>query len=123
MTKPQQPLTPPPELVREWYGEYFGCEVSGEVSASESHLVTRAAQWSAEAELDACCEWLTLTQGQWELAADLRAARRPKPPSLAEEARTHLDQLINAIGSEGALAMAEPIRHAIERLEQLENHP
>jgi hypothetical protein len=41
----------------------------------------RAAQWGSDQELEACCEW---TQGYAECGDSLRAARRPKPPTLNE---------------------------------------
>ena len=49
---------------------------------------TQLAQQIADQELEACCEWL-----HWQnlathpdLIPSLRAARRPKPPSLKEQA-------------------------------------
>jgi hypothetical protein len=70
------PITPPPELMEEWLGLW-----------PQDALVV-AAQWGADQELEACCEWL-----HWqnlathpELIPSLRAARRPKPPSLKEQA-------------------------------------
>jgi hypothetical protein len=41
---------------------------------------------------------------------------RPKPPSLKEQAQAELDRLIALIPTEGAMAMAEPIRKALEAL-------
>lgn len=41
----QHPITPPPELVQQWIGEFFGCKVSGELASSEQFLANRAAQW------------------------------------------------------------------------------
>jgi hypothetical protein len=47
-------------------------------------IAIQAAQWGADQELEACCEWIPeLTP--WD-AEQLRAARRPKPPSLKEQA-------------------------------------
>ena len=74
-------ITPPPELVQQWVDTYCG----GKISQSNFHvdLAARAAQWGADQELDACCAWLL----EEPLCASnthrkLRAARRPKPPSL-----------------------------------------
>jgi hypothetical protein len=81
----EHPITPPPALVQQWLGEYFGTTVSGEVSDVELVLATRAARWGADQELEACCEWLVAND--WKAVhKHLRAARRPKPPSLKEEA-------------------------------------
>ena len=47
-------------------------------------ISTQAAQYGADQELEACCEWLDQNTGRWDLLAELRAARRPKLPSLRE---------------------------------------
>jgi hypothetical protein len=83
-------------------------------------FATRAAQWGADQELEACCEWLgTRTVG---FPAELRAARRPKPPSLKEQALALLDPS-NTYGSMTqedeyriSVAKAEIIRRALEAL-------
>jgi hypothetical protein len=79
------PITPPPELVQQWLGTYFGTTVTGEVSGVELALATQAAQWGADQELEACCEWLQHDYPNIGANA-LRAARRPQPPSLKEQA-------------------------------------
>jgi len=45
MTNQQHPITPPPELVQQWIGDYYGCPVSGELAGVETAIATRAAQW------------------------------------------------------------------------------
>ena len=45
----------------------------------------------ADQELEACCEWV---QGYAECGDSLHAARRPKPPSLKEQALAALDDAI-----------------------------
>ena len=81
----QHPIAPPPELVRHW--SRFQGDTDPE--ALWFRIANEAAQWGADQELEACCEWLgTRTVG---FPAELRAARRPKPPSLKEQAMT--DQL------------------------------
>ena len=45
-----------------------------------------AAQWAADQELEACCEWLGGYTSDRMAIYFLRAARRPKPPSLKEQA-------------------------------------
>jgi hypothetical protein len=53
----------------------------------EKALCLMAAQWGADQELDACCEWVRSMFGGYPTWADkLRAARRPEPPSLREQA-------------------------------------
>ena len=78
--------------------------------------VTELAQQIADQELEACREWLTGKDLAW-IASQLYAARRPKPPSLKEQALVELDRLVALISTEGALAMAEPIRRALEALD------
>jgi len=90
----QHPITPPPtELVLQWIGEFFGCTAGGELSDSERFLATRAAQWGADQELEACCKWLPKLP-PWS-GEDLRRHRRPKPPSLKEQALWELVDAYN----------------------------
>jgi hypothetical protein len=93
MMTDQHPITPPLELVKQWLGTYFGTTVTGEVSSVELALATQAARWGADQELEACCEWLVNALHDREMGAELRAARRPKPPSLKEQALLQLDTL------------------------------
>jgi hypothetical protein len=107
----QHPITPPPELVKQW-AQYQGFE-SPEVLWRQ--IATQAARWGSNQELEACCKWLPKLP-PWS-ADDLRRHRRPKPPSLKELAQAELDRLIALIPTEGAMAMAEPIRRALEKLD------
>jgi hypothetical protein len=54
-------------------------------SRSDQAVFTMAAQWGADQELEACCKWLQYDYPNIGANA-LRAARRPKPPSLKEQA-------------------------------------
>ena len=80
-------ITPPPELVQEWGHDanLSGVPYDDETGhwEYEQYIAARAAQWGADQELEACCEWLP---DVGEMRAMLRAARRPKPPSLKEQA-------------------------------------
>ncbi len=112
----QHPITPPPsELVLQWIGEFFGCTAGGELSDSERFLTTRAAQWGADQELEACVKWLNSYIPGNEGDRLLRTARRPKPPSLKEQA---LDDLHIAF-DRGCLSegQADTIRRALEQLD------
>ncbi len=78
--KNQHPLTPPPELVQQWMTEYT--ETKPNCLGTE-FIATRAAAWGADQELEACCNAVSQAYLEpWQL----RAARRPKPPSLKEQA-------------------------------------
>ena len=81
----QHPITPPPELVREWQRE------ANHNEAMFPQVATFAARWGADQELDACCEWLVRNYRYPEAGNPLRAARRPKPPSLKEQALALLE--------------------------------
>jgi hypothetical protein len=70
----QHPITPPPELVQQWINEEDGL--------SAEHIATRAAQWGADQELEACCDWLSDFAPETDWPVDLLVARRPKPQSL-----------------------------------------
>jgi len=90
----QHPITPPPELVQQWGNDAYLSDVkhNEEDWAYEQHIATRAAQWGAEQELEACYGWVEGSISTPE-AAELRAARRPKPPSLKEQALLALSKL------------------------------
>jgi hypothetical protein len=82
-------------------------------------LAIQAARWGADTELEACCKWLDNFR---ELGEELRAARRPKPPSLKEQALQALYRFDDTEGHEGLTPeqIAEDfvlIRRALEQLE------
>jgi hypothetical protein len=113
------PITPPPELVQQWCHE-DGDEIK--TSPRWFHSVcAKAAQWGAGQELEACCEWL-VSEGwfkyEHEAVEDLRAARRPKPPSLKEQAMRVLVE--NGTNLDGRMELdsadIETIRRALETL-------
>ena len=86
------PITPPPELVQQWASEWMRSEVCR--VSRDNFMTARAAQWGADTELEACCEWADETG--WQGAGDgLRATRRPKPPSLKERALHELAAVYN----------------------------
>lgn len=87
MVNQNHPITPPPELVRDW-ARYQNMQ---DPEALWLRIATLAAQWGANQELKACCEWV---DWKWSgiKSRELRAARRPKPPSLKEQALALLDK-------------------------------
>jgi hypothetical protein len=112
----------PPELFTEWLQKVM--EQHGSKAGTVAGvMVDKAAQWAADQELDACCEYLTRC-AQWEPEdiEDLRAARRPKPPTLAEQATAELDDAVmrgDCITTTDAMPL---LRAALKRLAELENH-
>ena len=82
------PITPPPELVQQWRSKWMASNCDRD---SYQNIATQAARWGADQELEACCEWLLVNS--WKtLDSRLRAARRPKPPSLKEQALNELSR-------------------------------
>ena len=109
----QHPITPPPELVQQWVGNAYLSDVhhNEEDWAYEQHIATRAAQWGADQELEACVGWLDRND-YFDSAGELRAVRRPKPPSLKEQALAELAEWENVMD----IASDSPIRRALEAL-------
>ena len=112
------PITPPPELVEQWIKE---CDNPEEPrwQEYEQDIATLAARWGADQELDACCKWLDAyhTLGPSPMALQLRTARRPKPPSLKEQALAALDDAIMR-GDCITISDALPtLRRALEQLD------
>ena len=103
---------PPCELVEQWALEKCYDERDW---LYELHIANRAAQWGADQELEACCG-LLIQQG-FDVVDYLRAARRPKPPSLKEQALALIDDCKdpdNDCLDDDALAI---IRRALEQLD------
>ena len=103
------PITPAPELVEQWDSE---CE--SDVDAA-MYLATQAARWGADQELEACCDFLQELLAPSEWITGLRAARRPKPPSLKEQALQILDVTQKGWGL--AEVDLDTIRRALEQLD------
>jgi len=88
-----QSITPPPELVQQWMSEFYGTVVApGEATTD---IATRAAQWGADQELEAIQKEI-ITQAWFadprHRLAQLRAARRPKPPSAVAQAEALIER-------------------------------
>jgi hypothetical protein len=83
MTDQRHPITPPPELVQQWWEE--ADQYQDDPKTYFDYVATEAAQWGADQELEACCKEL-MDRDFMAGPSDLRAARRPKPPSLKEQA-------------------------------------
>lgn len=72
-------IYPPDHLLRKWESLIIDEEQNVDV------VLYEAFQAGADQELEACCE--LLVADHWEtLSRGLRAARRPKPPSLKDQA-------------------------------------
>jgi hypothetical protein len=108
--------SPPLELVQQWLGTYFGTTVTGEVSGVELALATQAARWGADQELQACINFVYDNElCDPDFYNNLRTSRRPKPPTLKEQALYALDEA----ESSGCLhlnGLGDTIRRALEAL-------
>jgi len=101
-------ITPPTELVEQWEAE------TAHTTKDEIwHVAVQAAQWGADQELEACCEWLQHDYPNIGANA-LRAARRPKPPSLKEQALNCLVDIEH--GATPCPSDFDSIRRALEAL-------
>jgi len=115
----QHPITPPRELVLQWYNE---CPEANE--ASLPYVATQAARWGADQQLTADAKWLdhnALNEPHLRIppvGEALKEAMRPKPPSLKEQALQALDHLDK--GAELQMDTTEAvdtIRRALEALD------
>jgi hypothetical protein len=105
-------ITPPPELVTSLRNSApHGIRDTG--VTREIWLINHAYAAGADQELEACCEW---TQGYAECGDSLRAARRPKPPSLKKQALLQLDTLNADLAMHGRGCDLSQIRRALEAL-------
>jgi hypothetical protein len=103
------PITPPPEMVNEWVRmlEFL----------PDKQVFSEVAQWGADMELDACCEWFA-KEGYGTAPDRIRNHRRPKPPSLKELALAALEPIESSASApvptnKESLAL---IRRALEQL-------
>ena len=128
---PQAPQ-PPDELVQEWRDALWAEGVPTTPISRE--LATRAAAWAweqamttlatreqaaADAELEWCSAWLVGAGDRLarDLRAAARAARRPKPPTMAEKA---IAALARWQGVAENSADEDAVRTALLRLQELE---
>jgi len=107
----KHPITPPPELVQQWNQEAVGTHF--EPFGYAEFIAARAAQWGADMELESCRKWLAFNSHD-PLSRSLQAARRPKPPTLKEQALRALDHL--CVNHTAMTDHEKTIRSALESL-------
>jgi hypothetical protein len=78
-------MEPTPEQFTEWLQEAIKDGVAGKIGLVCETMAKLAYAAGADAELEVCCEWLSGC-GCPSYGKELRAARRPKPPSLKQRA-------------------------------------
>ena len=116
MTEPSQhPITPPPELVREWNHACDGIHFPP--FGYSEYIATQAARWGADQELEACHKLMTTLNIR---GADyIRNVRRPHTPfqSMSDQALASLRRIED---NEATYLDASRIHTALERLKQYE---
>ena len=101
------PVAPPPELVQQWHDQ-----AKQDPCGPINWVAVKAAQWGADQELEACCEWEMYEQDR----QGLRKFRRPKPPSLKEQALMALEDGDTGPGASLTSNEVDIIRRALEAL-------
>jgi hypothetical protein len=104
----QHPITPPSELVQQWLAQHADYE------KGFNELLIEAAQWGADQELLACGNYLKQCAA-WEEedVTEFYDYRRPKPPSLKEQALEAMRRNYNPDNSNDFAI----IRRALEQLD------
>ncbi len=114
MTEQIHPMVPSNILLNNWESDWLNERENFDM------LLIQAYQAGADAELDACCEWLVAEpwfKYEHEAVKDLHAARRPKPKSLKEQALREMDNLDEQLdGKFYLLDSLGTIRKALEAL-------
>jgi hypothetical protein len=117
MTDQSSPIRPPFHLLQQWREKWNRCPIG----VSDFHIAIQAAQWGsdqrgaineamlqerADKELEACCEWFADASNHGFgddyakiISTRLRAARRPKPPSLKEQALEGFERVLSQLYS------------------------
>jgi hypothetical protein len=100
----QHPITPSPELVKQWreapeFSALSPCVMVTVTTTKLQDIATQAARWGADQELEACrmeiidgagLFYIDETSDRVRLAEDIWTARRPNLPSLKEQALKEL---------------------------------
>ena len=107
-------IEPPPELVDQWSDIK---PMEDAVVQNWVKIATQAAQWGADQELEACCEWFAndAVSEVVSVVAELRAARRPEPQTLNSVAL----QMLGTIERDAHYIpeITDTIRRALEDLD------
>ena len=102
------PIVPSPKQVDQWLDD--AVRLNG---ITKYYIATQAAQWGADQELEACAKEISYWSSR-NLADRLRDCRRPKPPSLKEQALHELNDVYNRDKIDDSTY--DTIRRALETL-------
>jgi hypothetical protein len=114
-------MKPTPEQIEGWLSEtaFDPVKIARLAYAAGAADAAEKARKAADAELEACCEWMEVQERlPGYLANDLRKARRPKPLSLKQQAEEELQSLQQEINKAklGLSILHGSIGRAIESL-------
>ena len=118
MTDKTHEITPPPEMLQQWATEYWG-NPGESIGEGEKYIAIQAARWGSDQELEACCKYMQ-HEDFHGFAKELRAARRPKPPSLKEQALQELGRVVTLlmpVTGPNKVERFAIIRRALEQLD------
>ena len=112
-------ITSPPELLAQWEDDILDSQDN--VDYVLDCAWKNGFQAGADQELEACCEWLGDApvvyndNGDLHPGSYLRDARRPKPPTLKEQALLAIDVAV----ADGRLSpdVSNVVRRALEKLD------
>ena len=104
----EHPITPSPELIQRWSEQF-------EAGRSLYAMFEDIYRAGADQELEACCKWV---DWKWSgiKSRELRATRRPKPPSLKEQALQALAEADAGLTELEWPQCSDTIRRALEQL-------
>jgi predicted nucleotidyltransferase len=107
----QHPITPPLELQDKWRQDWYKSKVKH--IQLEDHIAAKAARWGADQELEACATYIARSGKHYLLSDELICARRPKAPTLKEQALQSVKRFESGQDLMGDL---DTIRRALEAL-------
>ena len=105
----QHPVTILADTITEWR-TFYRKTYKGNLSEID-YIAANSAQWGADQEMEACCDWLSWRHSR-HISDQLRDTRRPKPPTLKEQALAILDDCSDRLDG----AHENIIRRALEQL-------
>lgn len=106
----QHPITPPPELMQQWWDNTHSAFYEFEA------VVIQAARWGADEQLEMDATWVALQTSNQMSSKRLIAEMRPKPLSLKERALDSWDRLRNEAWCQEIDIDLDIIRRALESL-------
>ena len=110
----QHHIVPSPEQVDQWFDDAVQLN-----STPKYYIARQAALWGADQELEACVEWFDNQSLVYhrDLEHTFRTARRPKTPSLKEQALEQLRRVNAVLQFQATGGETSVIRRALEAID------